>query len=316
MGRRQRRQDVLILTETNSVAESRLETEIGYAVSPDTVEAWGLNANQQAIDRRKKPKGDIQVICERSFKPIQVFNLEGGNKDDAVIGSNVNTIAAQKEDEALTFLEQKGAKRDWLLIILGVIAGILAIAALIKVSMGGGMSCGPPSPLMAAPLARIGIPKRERGQAPQPEPETDPIRQTETLAIAKGWQRMKTKRNGHKKPRYPNCLLFRDFNRSMIEIHLPPRYAPRDSRPLEYKGHPTYLINVSRTGKLSAISVPARIEQNETPKDLYMALNCEMEIDAIYGMESSTWQKVKFGILGVIIGAELLVLFLWQSAGV
>lgn len=117
------RQDVLILTETNSIVDDRLNAEIGYAMSPDTVEAWALDSNQQAID--EETGNIVQVICERTYEPLIVFDLES-QSGKSVVGKNVEAIASQKEDEEMAFMEQKKSRINMLLWI-GIIATIFSL---------------------------------------------------------------------------------------------------------------------------------------------------------------------------------------------
>lgn len=288
---RQSRLDVLILTETSSVADSKLNAEIGYAVSRDTVEAWALNSTQQAKDCRTGKDGSryIQVLSERSYRPIQVFDIEKGTKPSPVIGKNVNNISSQKEDEADAFLEARRARRNLQLYFLGGIASLLAIAIMLRVALGGGLSCSPQVPkLMMA--AAAGIVTRKIWSLRRKPPAAS----TEKVLV----------------------YIFSDKTRKLIDRQIKPKHLPAGARSRDYHGKQLYMLNLSTKGKFYPINVPDIIEENGSPMDLFIALNCEEEVNAAYGQEMTRWEKIKYGIVACIIGAELLILFIWQSAGV
>ena len=129
---RSRRQDVFILTETNSIAGDRFETEVGYAVSPETVEAWALDRNQQGID--EETGNIVQTLSERSYKPLVVFDLDSEDSSKLAV-KNVNTISSQQEDEEMALMERKKSKQSMLLWI-GIVATIFALTISIMVLQG------------------------------------------------------------------------------------------------------------------------------------------------------------------------------------
>lgn len=279
--RRQRRQDVLILTETNSAAESQLEAEVGYAVSPSTFEAWGLNSDQQAEDDNSG--GFIQVVSERSFIPVQVFNLDKGKKNIKILGDNVNAIAAQKEDEELMFLERR---RDndrrflWLSIIALILAAILAV--IIMSNMEGGMSCGSPALQMALPAF-----------------------------VVSAWRFVAGERKVT--PDTVNAMIFQDKKKKRIFKDIQESKLPTEARPRDYGRRRLYIINESENGDYYAILPPERIEKDKSPKDLYQALNCEEEVEETYKLDPSTWERFKMTFLYVLVSIELAMIFIFGT---
>lgn len=276
MGRkRTRRQPVLTLTETNSVVDDRLEippTDAGYAESPDTVEAWALDANQQALN----DKGEyVQVICERDFEPIRVFNLNNGHKSNVAV-RNVETIASQKHDEELAFMEEKKSKNSQML-WLGIIAAIVALtfALVVLISMKGGLSCSPE--LVTA------------------------------LAFPSFGKIFWTLRKKGKEEEEPNALVFRDEDWGYGETYV--AKPPHDSRLRKYKGLPLHILNVNEQGDYTPIAIPADIKPGRSPKDLWGALNCEKEVNEIYGMSDSTTEKIKLGVFVALTIVLVVVIF-------
>ncbi len=274
--KRSRRQPVLILTETNSVVDDVLEvppTDAGYAESPDTVEAWALDANQQALNQ----KGEyVQVICERSFEPIRVFNLNNGHKSDTIV-HNVDTIASQKHDEELSFMEEKKSKSSQML-WLGIIGAIIALtfALVVLSSMKGGVSCSPG-------VTAMGLP-----------------------SMAMVLRRLKKKDKDEKEP---NSLVFRDKDWGFNETFVEAKDIPHDSRLRKYRGLPLHILNLDEEGDYSAIGIPAEIKKNKSPKDLWQSLNCEKEVNETYGMSDSVTEKIKLGVFVALIIVLTIVIF-------
>src|SRR4030043_1025989 len=128
MGKRHSsRQDVCILTETGDIVDMRLETdsEEGYVASPDTLEAWELDFNQQCVD--EKSGRYCQVISDRNKKPLKIFKNR-----PTLSGSTTETIASRKEDEELAFLNTHKEKNKMLLWV-GIIAALFAVVISIVV---------------------------------------------------------------------------------------------------------------------------------------------------------------------------------------
>lgn len=117
---RPRRQDVVILTEANSVDDVRIDADVVHAEAPEVLKAWALNSLQQAKDEYTGRY--VQVVSERSYKPIQIYRSKGSD----VVGSTVAHVASETEDEEMTFLEERKGK-DGRLLWIGIITGLLVL---------------------------------------------------------------------------------------------------------------------------------------------------------------------------------------------
>jgi hypothetical protein len=122
------RQDVCILTETNSVGDGKLNALVAHAESPKELLAWELNPRQQAID--EKTKRFIQFIDDISYKPLQIYQNSLFQKKT----SNITSISSQTEDQEMVFISE-GRKNDGRMLWIGIIAGIVALTFLIAVYM-------------------------------------------------------------------------------------------------------------------------------------------------------------------------------------
>lgn len=125
MGRRH--QEVCLLTTANCVEDGKLERDILHAESPKTMEAWGLDGNQQARD--EETGRYVQFISSLSCDPLQIYKGSPVNK------SNTSTIASQTEDQEMVYAEE-GKRKDgrllWLGICLAFMTLTVCILALLK----------------------------------------------------------------------------------------------------------------------------------------------------------------------------------------
>lgn len=125
MGRRhQRRQDVCLLSETNSVSDERLDAGTIHAESPDTAEAWGLDSKQQCKD--EKTGRYIQFISSLSCDPIPIYRESA----TSAIKSNPSLIASQTEDQEMTYIDY-GKKKDSRLLWVGICLAMLTLTVCI-----------------------------------------------------------------------------------------------------------------------------------------------------------------------------------------
>lgn len=130
MGRgHQGRQDVCLLSETNSVSDERLGAGTTHAESSETAEAWGLDSNQQCIDEETGEY--IQFISSLSYQPVQIY------RNTTVRNTDASVISAQTEDQEMTFTQRGGRGKDsrllWVGICLALLTLTLCIAALIRI---------------------------------------------------------------------------------------------------------------------------------------------------------------------------------------
>lgn len=118
--------------------------------------------------------------------------------------------------------------------------------------------------------------------------------------------RTKLHRNGHE----PNAMLWVDATRKIIKRHIPDKKLPPSNLPVEVGKYSLHLLNMDRQGKLRPILVPREIKQNESPKDLWFALNCEQEVNEAYHMPEGLLSKLSYVAFFVLLFAELIVIFL------
>lgn len=126
-----RRQDVCLLSETNSVGDERLEAGTTHAESPDTAEAWGLDSNQQCRD--EKTGRYIQFISSLSCDPVKIY------RSLPVVMANVSLISSQTEDQEMVFTDQ-GKSKDgrilWVGVCLAMLTLTVCIVVLLKIQGG------------------------------------------------------------------------------------------------------------------------------------------------------------------------------------
>ena len=94
-----------------------------------------------------------------------------------------------------------------------------------------------------------------------------------------------------------NAMIIVESTKKRIFRHVPKRVIPKDSFEREYNGQHIHILGLDLLGKLWPITVPPKIVKNELPTDLFQAKHCAPEVDAVYGLSSSTIQKIKIGIL-------------------
>ena len=130
-GKKQKRQDICLLAETNSVSDERLDAGTLHAESPDTAEAWVLDSKQQCKD--KKTGRYIQFVSSMNCKPIKIYrNLTQKDIDTSLISS-------QTEDQELTWVDygrNKDGRLLWIGICLAMLTLTICIVVLMKVKGG------------------------------------------------------------------------------------------------------------------------------------------------------------------------------------
>lgn len=113
-----------LLSETQSVKDIRLNAGVLHAESPDTSEAWALDARQQVKD--KATDEYIQFVANTHYKPIKIYS----RLESSVAAPSV--IAALEEDKEMTFIDQ-GRNKDGRLIWIGVALAALTLILCIVV---------------------------------------------------------------------------------------------------------------------------------------------------------------------------------------
>lgn len=97
--------------------------------------------------------------------------------------------------------------------------------------------------------------------------------------------------------------------------YIKPEDIPSDSwERREDNGRMVHYLTRYNDGSLHPIDAPPQIGENESPKAVYTALNCP-EIEVVFGIPDSLWDKAPYVALYVLIGAFLIFLFLiWSTA--
>src|SRR4030043_93435 len=291
MGKRHSsRQDVCILTETGDIVDMRLETdsEEGYVASPDTLEAWELDFNQQCVD--EKSGRYCQVISDRNKKPLKIFKNR-----PTLSGSTTETIASRKEDEELAFLNAHREKNKmllWVGIIAALLAVVISIVVLVQLNRPSG-TVGQTfylTPVLAAiPAVTRKLKKIEDAESLKSLNTVDTTGLIQCIVIVE-----KTGKRTY--PRIANSLV------------------PDDSLERTYRGKPCHLLGLDKDGKLWAVEPENFIVVNESPKDCFIALQCEKEVNAVYSLKEVIVEKIKIGLFIVLCCAELIILFLIITA--
>ena len=278
-----RKQDVLVTTETGHIEERQLETDVLYVASPDDIMAWELDPNQQSRDPKT---GDyLQVVSERSKRPLKVFRGRPVLK-----GQSTDTIASQKEDEELSYILSKSAKNSmllWLGIVCALIAVIIGIVVLMGIMNKESASVSISTMILAGGLSTLL--KRKNGVGFKDINSLDKLKEEETGLVS--------------------CFVFVEKNRTHSIELIDRGLIPENSIQRKYKRAPCYLLGLDDEG-LWAIEPENEIKLNDTPQDCFLALECEQEMQEAYGLEEPLGQKIKLGILVVLIFCLLVVLSL------
>ena len=123
-------------------------------------------------------------------------------------------------------------------------------------------------------------------------------------------QRLIHRRNGHE----PNALIYVDATRKRVQRHLSLKHIPKGNLPMDMGDYSVHVLNCDRKGYLQPINIPKEIKENESPKDLWYALNCEQEVNEAYHMPEGLASKLSYVAFFVLLFAELVVIFLIASA--
>jgi hypothetical protein len=289
MGKRRRsaRQDVLLLTELGDIVGLEFETEPGYIVSSDTVEAWHQDYNQQIKDERK---GRVfQIISERSKNPLIIFH-----ERKPVKGQTTEVIASQTQDSELAFMNAKREKNKmliWISIIAALLAVVISIVVLVKLKS---INIHHASPVAAAfAIGLLGNKMKSKTKAKSVIEVMDDI-----LAY------------NNKDTENIQCMVVVEKTGLLTYPRISNTLIPEDSIERNYKGRPCHLLGLDLKGKLWAIEPENEIKINENPKDLFIALQYEKEVDAVYSLSESVIEKIKIGLFFLLCVVELIILFL------
>jgi len=295
MGKRHSsRQDVLLLTETSDMVDGRFNSEEGsrHVASPDSLQAWELDFSQQFKD----PKSGrfVQVISDRSKKPLKVFKLRS-----ELSGQSTDVIASQKQDEELAFLNTYHEKNK-MIVWVGIIAALFAVVISVVVLLIMQNRNDPqivllPSigmALAAAPIAAI------KGNGKREIKDDEALKH---LAVADTTELI-------------NCKVIVEKTGKGYDREIARPLIPGDSLERKYHGRPFHLLGLDLEGNLWAIEPDNTIKKNDSPKDCFIALQCEKEVTAIYSIGEGWVEKVKIGLFIGLCIVELIILFLIITA--
>lgn len=128
-GNKKPKQDICLISETNTIIEDRLEAGTQQCQSVETAEAWELDSKQQCKDEQTGRY--IQFIGTSHCTPIRIYQ-EIPEKQDTTL----RLISSNTEDQEMTYLGEQNSRRSHAL-ILSICAAMLTltvcIIALIKV---------------------------------------------------------------------------------------------------------------------------------------------------------------------------------------
>ena len=134
------------------------------------------------------------------------------------------------------------------------------------------------------------------------------------MQILKFINKLRQKKNKYsRKP--PNAMIIVEATKKRIFRNIPKPYLPKGSFEREYNGQHLHILGLDLGGNFWPITVPPKIVKNELPTDLFQAKHCALEIEEVYGLGSSTIQKIKIGILvGLCIAIVFVIFLMFGSA--
>lgn len=107
-----------------------------------------------------------------------------------------------------------------------------------------------------------------------------------------------------------DCFVIVEATKKLTRRRISTALLPPNATRRRHKGRDCYLLGVDKTGKLFSIEPSNEIIDNDSPKDLYDALECSDEIDEMYGMEEPLSEKIKTGLIFALCGGLIFVLFI------
>ena len=110
--------------------DERLDVCSIHTESPGSAEAWGLDSDQQCMDR--KTGRYLQFISSLSCDPITLYKAA----DSTTIKTDTSLLASQTEDQEMVYIEDGKSKTSgllWVGICLALLTLTLGIIALIRV---------------------------------------------------------------------------------------------------------------------------------------------------------------------------------------
>lgn len=114
-----KKQEVVIITAKGVAQHEVLEADSLCFTSPNTLEAWELDYNQQA--KNEETGQFTQFVSSLNKQPLKIYENREQSESHAT-----KVIAAQKFDEKLTQI-QKDSESKSMLLWMGIITVVLAI---------------------------------------------------------------------------------------------------------------------------------------------------------------------------------------------
>lgn len=118
------KQDVCLISETNSMNDRHLVAGNIHAESRETAEAWGLDSKQQCKD--EKTGRYIQFVSSFSCHPVKIYEGVEINKADVAL------IASQTEDQELVYVEERG-HQDSRVLWVGICLAMICLTTCIVI---------------------------------------------------------------------------------------------------------------------------------------------------------------------------------------
>lgn len=110
-----------------------------------------------------------------------------------------------------------------------------------------------------------------------------------------------------------NAMIVLEKRRMRVLRHVRPKFIPKESFEVEYKGRWIHLLGLDMQGKFFPITSPTA-QAARMPSDLYMAIHCADEVDEVFGLSMPTSTKIGIGILvALCVGILVVVFLMFQS---
>lgn len=152
----------------------------------------------------------------------------------------------------------------------------------------------------------------------QPAGKTPPVTKQPPTSTSKGGSKNSVFRyflfwKRKTEPEEPNAYVS-DFKNGLDFETVNPDLIPAESRVRSYKGYQVHVLSRDREGVVRVAEPPRIIGENESPSEVYTALNCP-EVEIILGIPDTLWNKISHIALYVLIGVDLIFVFLiWGSS--
>lgn len=294
MGKRREsiKRNVLLLAGDDIVDACFEELEPGYIVSLDTLEAWEQDINQQCQDEKDR---NIQVISELQKKPLRIFKKKPVNS-----GPSTNILASRRQDEELSFMNQRKEKNKtltWIAVIVAMLTVTLSALALWKFRSGMEATALAIPVIGMVPHYFRSFVKKIQGNNQKEISKEDDLNKLAEM-----------------EPEEIKCIVIPEKTGIAQYPVLSRDLIPLEANRRRYHGRPCYLLGLDLENKLWAIEPKEANKEGESPKDCYQALECEKEVDAVYSFGEGWLERVKIGLFVAFGIAELIIIFLFVMA--